>query len=172
MKSHIRNLYNLLFSIISHGCGKSKFVLMINLDNCDSWLKVGISRKNYLETCWRKRKTLPKAQRTRGLSSSWQSNFWGHITSSNTNLDHISSTLNLQLKILTKPSFRISTKHFLQNLNQTSPSRLNLKFKILTTLTSKSQPNISISSQTNCREISDGVSESVSDKGSQCWQLN
>ena len=53
MKSHIRNLYNLLFSIISHGCGKSKFVLMINLDNCDSWLKVGISRKNYLETCCR-----------------------------------------------------------------------------------------------------------------------
>ena len=37
-------------------------------------------------------KTLPKAQRTRGLSSSWQSNFWGHITSSNTNLDHISSS--------------------------------------------------------------------------------
>ena len=36
--------------------------------------------------------TLPKAQRTRGLSSSWQSNFWGHITSSNTNLDHISSS--------------------------------------------------------------------------------
>ena len=39
-------------------------------------------------------------------------------------------------------------------------------------LTSKSQPNISISSQTNCREISDRVSESVSDKGSQCRQLN
>ena len=39
-------------------------------------------------------------------------------------------------------------------------------------LTSKFQPNNSISSQTNCREISDGVSESVSDKGSQCRQLN
>ena len=41
---------------------------------------------------------LPKAQRTRGLSS----------------------------------YHRISIKHQLQNLNQTSPSRLNLKFKILT----------------------------------------
>ena len=49
-------------------------------------------------------------------------------------------------------------KFLLQNLDQA--------------LTSKSQPNISISSQTNCREISDGVSESVSDKGSQCQQLN
>ena len=39
-------------------------------------------------------------------------------------------------------------------------------------LTSKFQPNNSISSQTNCREIGDGVSESVSDKGSQCRQLN
>ena len=48
-------------------------------------------------------------------------------------------------------------KFLLQNLDQA--------------LTSKSQPNISISSQTNCREISDGVSESVSDKGSQCRQL-
>ena len=32
------------------------------------------------------RQTLPKAQRTRGLSSSFQSNLLGHITSSNTNL--------------------------------------------------------------------------------------
>ena len=31
--------------------------------------------------------TLPKAQRTRGLSSSYQSNLMVHITSSNTNLD-------------------------------------------------------------------------------------
>ena len=37
-------------------------------------------------------KTLPKAQRTRGLSSSYQSNLMGHITSSNTNLDQISSS--------------------------------------------------------------------------------
>ena len=37
-------------------------------------------------------KTLPKAQRTRGLSSSYESNLMGHITSSNTNLDQISSS--------------------------------------------------------------------------------
>ena len=56
---------------------------------------------------------LPKAQRTRGLSSSFQSNLLGHITSSNF-------------------IFKISTKHSLQNPHQTSPPRLNLKFKILT----------------------------------------
>ena len=54
-------------------------------------------------------------------------------------------------------STQILVEFHLQNLDQA--------------LTSKSQPNISISSQTNCREISDGVSESVSDKGSQCRQL-
>ena len=32
-------------------------------------------------------KTLPKAQWTRGLSSAYQSNLMGHITSSNSNLD-------------------------------------------------------------------------------------
>ena len=61
-------------------------------------------------------------------------------TSSNTNLDQISSLksqtwasrLNLKFKILNKPSIRISTKNQLQNLNQTSAYRLNLKFKILT----------------------------------------
>ena len=36
--------------------------------------------------------TLPKAQRTQGLSSSSQSNLMGYITSSNTNLDQISSS--------------------------------------------------------------------------------
>ena len=80
--------------------------------------------------------TLPKAQRTRGLNSSCQSNF---------------------LKSYHK------FKH---------KSWSNFCFILSTTLTSKSQPNISISSQTNCREINDGVSESVSDKGSQCRQLN
>ena len=35
--------------------------------------------------------------------------------------------------------FKISTKHLLKNLNQTSPSRLNLKLKILT------EPSFSIS---------------------------
>ena len=51
-------------------------------------------------------KTLPKAQRTRGLSSSFQSNLFGHITSSNTNLNQTSSSKS-------RPSiyFKISTKH-------------------------------------------------------------
>ena len=55
-------------------------------------------------------KTLPKAQRTRGLSLSHK---FKHKSWSNFIL-------------------RISTKHQLQNFNQTSASRLNLKFKILT----------------------------------------
>ena len=52
------------------------------------------------------RQTLPKAQRTRGLSSSFQSNLLGHITSSNTNLDQTSSSKS-------RPSicFKILTKH-------------------------------------------------------------
>ena len=51
-------------------------------------------------------KTLSKAQRTRGLSSAYQSNLMGHITSSNTNIDQISSSES-------QPSinFKISTKH-------------------------------------------------------------
>ena len=52
-------------------------------------------------SCWKK--TLPKAQRTRGLSSACQSKI-----------------------------FRISTKHLLHNLKQTSASQLNFKFKIST----------------------------------------
>ena len=87
-------------------------------------------------------KTLPKAQRTRGLSSSCQS----HIASSNTNLDRISSSeswlsinktsaspLSLKFKILTKPSFRISTKIQLHNLYKTSAAKCwtNSSFKIL-----------------------------------------
>ena len=87
-------------------------------------------------------KTLPKAQRTQGLSSSCQS----HIASSNTNLDRISSSeswlsinktsaypLNLKFKILTQPSFRISTKIQLHNLCKTSATKCwtNSSFKIL-----------------------------------------
>ena len=51
-------------------------------------------------------KTLPKAQRTRGLSSSFQSSLLGHITSSNTNLVQTSSSKS-------RPSihFKIHTKH-------------------------------------------------------------
>ena len=77
----------------------------------------------------------------------------GHITSSNTNLDHmpssesqllnlkastknlnqtLASPLNLKLKILTKPSFRISTKIQLHNLYKTSAAKYwtNSSFKI------------------------------------------
>ena len=60
-------------------------------------------------------KTLPKAQRTRGLSSAYQSDlFWSYIS-----------------KVQTQILIRILTKHQLQNLNQTSASRLSLKFIIL-----------------------------------------
>ena len=51
-------------------------------------------------------KTLPKAQRTRGLSSAYQSHKFLHKSWSNF-------------------IFKILTKHHLQNLNQTSPSWLN-----------------------------------------------
>ena len=50
-------------------------------------------------------KTLPKAQRTRGLSSTYQSNFLCHITSSNTNLGQTSSESQPSI------NFKISTKH-------------------------------------------------------------
>ena len=79
--------------------------------------------------------TLPKAQRTRALSTKVTS--LGHITNSYTNLDqtysesrpstnfkistkHQHFDKNLNLKIFTKPSFRISTKVELHNHNQAS----------------------------------------------------
>ena len=71
------------------------------------------------------------------LSIAYQSNFIGHITNSYANLDQTSSESlpstnfkislnhqhfefrqNLNLKILTKPTFRISTKIKLYNQNQ------------------------------------------------------
>ena len=84
---------------------------------------------------------------------------WGHITSSNTNVDHIflqnldnastknlkktsASPLNLKFKILAKPTFGISTKIQLHNFYKTSAEKnwpnsifkscLNFNFKILT----------------------------------------
>ena len=61
-------------------------------------------RPSQIIRIWLKqKKTSPKAQRTRGLSSAYQSNL-GHITSSNTWSNFI---------------FRISTKHQLQNQNVT-----------------------------------------------------
>ena len=75
-------------------------------------------------------KTLPKAQRTRGLSSAYQSNFFLVISQVQTqnlikfhlkNIDQApnsksrhqqtsASRLNLKFKILSKPGFAISTK--------------------------------------------------------------
>ena len=68
--------------------------------------------------------TLPRAQRTWGLSSTFQSlNKFKHESWSNF-------------------IFRISTKHSLQNSNQTSASRLNLKFKIFTKSSFRVSTNI------------------------------
>ena len=94
-------------------------------------------------------KTLPKAQRTRGLSLFCQSKFlrsyhkFKHKSTSTKNLNQTSaSPQNLKFKILTKPSFRISTKIQLHNLYKTSAEKnwpnssckscLNFNFKILT----------------------------------------
>ena len=101
--------------------------------------------------------TLPKAQRTRGLSSGYQSNFlrsyhkfsnksWLQfifIISTKQQLQNISQIsafrLILNFKILTKRSLRISTKNNLHNLNQgsaaTSASKSCLR-------TSKFWPNL------------------------------
>ena len=83
-------------------------------------------------------KTLPKAQRARGLSSCH--NFFSY-----TNLDqislsksrlsinfNISISTKLKLKILTGPSFRILTKIQLRDLNQASAAKYwpNFSFKI------------------------------------------
>ena len=66
--------------------------------------------------------TLSKAQRTRGrgLSSSFQSNLLGHITSSNTNLDQTSaSNLDQALTSKSQPYITSSTKLRIQNIDQT-----------------------------------------------------
>ena len=85
-------------------------------------------------------KTLPKAQQTRGLDSSYQSNFfksylkflnksWSNIfrISTKLQLQNLNQTSafwqNLNLKILTKPNFRILTKIELHNHNQVSAAK-------------------------------------------------
>ena len=73
--------------------------------------------------------TLPKAQRTRGLSSSYQSNYlrsyhkfkhksWSNSSSESYQLlsQTSASPIKFKFKILTKPSFRISAKVQLHNL--------------------------------------------------------
>ena len=64
----------------------------------------------YVGVIVEKEETLPKAQRTRGLSSAYQSTCLGHITSSITDLDQISSSESLP-----SINFKILTKH--QHLN-------------------------------------------------------
>ena len=88
------------------------------------------------------KKHCQKAQRTRGLNSAYQSNFlrsyhkfihksWSNIfTISNKHqiqsLNQISAfRQNVNLKILTKPSFTISTKIELHNHNQASYQQQN-----------------------------------------------
>ena len=78
------------------------------------------------EACF---KTLPKAQRTRGLSSSYQRNFLG-------------SYHKVKHKSWSNFVFRISTKH--QLLNQASASPINLKFKILTKLSFENSTKIQL----------------------------
>ena len=104
-------------------------------------------------------KTLPKAQRTRGLSSyhkflhiSW-SNLIFRISTKHQlqNLNQTSaSRLNLNFKILTKPSFRISTKIQPHNFNQTSAAKYWRKFifNLTETSTSKSSTNFVLNIRT------------------------
>ena len=73
--------------------------------------------------------TLPKAQRTRGLSSSCQSNF-------------LRSYHKFKHKSWSHFIFRISTGQQLQNLNKKSAYRRNLNFKSWPNLASKSWPRI------------------------------
>ena len=75
-----------------------------------------------------KSKTLPKAQRTWGLSSSYQSNF-------------LRSYHEFLHRACSNFIFRILTKNQLQNLNWTWTFRLNLNFKILPNLASSPLPS-------------------------------
>ena len=111
-------------------------------------------------------KTLPKAQRTRGLSSAYQSNFLGHISSSYTNLDQILSSELRPSK--SEQKFNFMTKLQLPNLHK---SVVNMFFSI----------NISNSNSINKFELAssharitsikstkqDGVSWFVTEKGRQ-----
>ena len=100
---------------------------------------------------------------------------WLHMTSSNTNIDQISSSesrlknqflnqtsaspINLKFKISTKHSFRIATKIQLHNLYKTSAAKCwtNSSFKILPelqnldqTMCSTSEQTLASKSTTNC----------------------
>ena len=136
----VSNQYQVIFECVS---GQSSY-FSCNVASLfwrqDLW---GILRHFHPVTkSWkRSQKTLPKAERTRGLSSSFQSNLLSHITSSNTNVDQTSSSKYrpsiyfkiLKFKILTKPSFSISIKIQLRNLCKTSAAKYwpNSSLKIL-----------------------------------------
>ena len=94
-----------------------------------------------------KLQTLPNAQRTRGLSSAYESNLfrWYHkflhrswsnifgilIKHQLQNINQTSALRqNLSAKLLTKPSFRISTKIELHSRNQASAAKSRPNFKI------------------------------------------
>ena len=83
-------------------------------------------------------KTLPKAQRTRGLSSAYQSNKFLHKSWSNSKIQNLNQTSafrpNFNFKILTKHQLHNLNKPQQQNTDQTSVSkfRLNFNFKLLT----------------------------------------
>ena len=90
-------------------------------------------------------KTLPKAHRTRGLSSAHQSNFFGsyHKFSNKSWLDFI---------------FIISTKQQLQNISQISAFRLILNFKILT------KRSLRISTKNNLHNLNQGSAATSASK--------
>ena len=88
---------------------------------CRNWSK--------LSSSGRCSKTLPKAQRTRGLSSSCQSNF-------------LESYYKFKHKSWSNFIFRISTKP--QLFNQASASPIKLKFKILTKLSLENSTKIQL----------------------------
>ena len=145
---------------------------------------------------------MPKAQRTRGLSSGYQSNFfWSYHKFSNKswsefiliistkqqlqNLNQRSAFwLNLNFKILTS-SFGVSTKNNIHNLNQGSATKywLNFSFKIMPelqlqnlyqTLCSKSEKSLASKSATNCPQHASKHQHQQQSQSQKvlCWHLH
>ena len=92
----------------------------------------------------------PKAQRTRGVSSLYQSNFFR-------------SYHKFLHKSWSHFIFIVSTKHQLQNFNQTSASQLNLKLKSWPNLASEYWPRFNfVTSSKHQRQNADQTSASKS----------
>ena len=113
---------------------------VVFLVTCNS-VKPNYSNLFPLNTLPREHKTLPKAHRTRGLSSyhKFLHKFGSNLIFRMSNKRHIqnlnqtsASPQNFNFKTLTKPSFKISSKIQLHNLNQTSAAKYwpKLSFKI------------------------------------------